>query len=98
MGMASVNRARAPRTSPEVRREQLLAAAVDAFARDGYPGVQLQEVAAAVGVTRNLINHYFPGGKQELYLAAVRSACDELAGVLNVDPGVPLAQKVPANI
>src|SRR6476661_8182326 len=89
---------RAPRTPPEQRRDQLVRAAVVAFARLGYQGVQLQDVAAEVGVTRNLIHHYFPGGKRDLYLAAVHSACGELGSLLDVDPGVALAEKMPANI
>ena len=96
--MPPVNQPRAARTSPEVRRAQLVRAAVTAFARDGYPGVQLQAIADEVGVTRNLINHYFPGGKAELHRAAVHSACEELGTLLDVDPGVPLAAKMPANI
>jgi AcrR family transcriptional regulator len=93
-----VKQPRAPRTSPEVRRAQMVRVAVAAFARDGYAGVQVQAIADEVGVTRNLINHYFPGGKRELYLDAVDSACEELGGLLDVDPDVPLASKMPANI
>jgi len=89
---------RAPRTAPQVRREQLTRAALTAFAEHGYAGVELQAIADEVGVTRNLIHHYFPGGKSELHLAAVRLACAELVDMLDVDPGVALARKMPANV
>src|SRR5690349_12280074 len=69
-----------------------------AFAHAGYQGVQLSEIARDVGVTPNLIHHYFPGGKREPYLAAVHRACSELGGLLDVDPAAELAQKMPANI
>jgi len=93
-----VKQPRAQRTPPEVRRTQLVRAAVPAFARTGYAGMQLQDVAEEVGVTRNLIHHYFPGGKRDLYVEAVRAACADVANLLDVDPGVPLAEKMPANI
>ncbi|MEC4018706.1 TetR/AcrR family transcriptional regulator, partial [Streptomyces sp. H27-D2] len=40
--------------------------------------VSLDEVAAAAEVSRPLVYRYFPGGKQQLYEAALRSAADLL--------------------
>jgi AcrR family transcriptional regulator len=40
--------------------------------------VSLDDVAEAAGVSRPLVYRYFPGGKQQLYEAALRSAADEL--------------------
>ena len=88
---------RAPRTDPDVRRRQLVEAALPAFASRGYDLVELKQVAAEVGVTPNLIHHYFPGGKQELYLEAVRLACDEVVAILDTDPAVGIDTKMPAN-
>lgn len=96
--MPPATRGHAPRTPAPVRREQLVRSAVDRFAADGYQDVELRDIAADVGVTRNLIHHYFPGGKSELYLAAVRLACAELADALDVSDEVPLDTKMPANI
>ncbi len=96
--MTTVDRQRAPRTPPAVRREQLVRAALAAFAEHGFPDVELQAIANEVGVTRNLIHHYFPGGKHELYVEAVRAACSELVGLLDVSAAVPLAEKMPANV
>jgi AcrR family transcriptional regulator len=81
-----------------VRRAQLLRAALPAFAEQGFEGVELQSIADEVGVTRNLIHHYFPGGKSELHAEAVRLACSELVEILDVDPGVSLDRKMPANV
>lgn len=72
--------------------------ALRAFAERGYPDVELRDIASDVGVTPNLIHHYFPGGKAELYLAAVRQACSDLASVLDVSADVPLDRKMPSNI
>ncbi len=96
--MTQEKHARAPRTSPEVRREQLIRAALPAFAELGYPGVELQSIADAVGVTRNLIHHYFPGGKRELHLEAVRLACHQLVELLDTSPATSLDRKMPANV
>jgi len=96
--MTPVRHQRAARTSPAVRREQLIRAALPAFADLGFAGVELQTIADDVGVTRNLIHHYFPGGKRELHLEAVRLACAELAAMLDVDPGVALDRKMPTNV
>lgn len=49
-------------------------------------------------MTRNLIHHYFPGGKRDLYVEVVRAACAELAGLMDVRRDVPLERKMPANI
>ena len=69
-----------------------------AFAEDGYDGVRVQQLADDIGITRNLINHYFPGGKHELYLEAVQLACDEILEMLDTDPTLDIETKMPANI
>jgi AcrR family transcriptional regulator len=96
--MTTVGRQRAPRTPPAVRRDQLVRAALRAFAQDGFADVELQGIADEIGVTRNLIHHYFPGGKHELYVDAVQMACSELVALLDVSADVPLAEKMPANV
>lgn len=96
--MASTDRVRARRTAPAVRREQLVRAAVPVFAARGDGDAELREIADAVGVRPNLIHHYFPGGKDELHLEAVRLACGELGGLLDVRDEVPLDRKMPSNI
>lgn len=44
----------------------------------GTGGGLLDDVAEAAGVSRPLVYRYFPGGKQQLYEAALRSAADLL--------------------
>lgn len=66
------------RLSVEQRRGQLLDAALDLFAHRAPEDVSLDDVAAAAGVSRPLVYRYFPGGKQQLYETALRSAADEL--------------------
>ncbi|WP_420035536.1 TetR/AcrR family transcriptional regulator [Streptomyces sp. cg28] len=66
------------RLSVEERRAQLLEAALSLFAHRAPEEVSLDDVAEAAGVSRPLVYRYFPGGKQQLYEAALRSAADEL--------------------
>ncbi|MGC9379670.1 TetR/AcrR family transcriptional regulator [Streptomyces sp. MH13] len=66
------------RLSVEERRVQLLGAALTLFAHRPPEEVSLDDVAEQAGVSRPLVYRYFPGGKQQLYEAALRSAADEL--------------------
>ncbi|MCT7353913.1 TetR/AcrR family transcriptional regulator [Streptomyces sp. 15-116A] len=66
------------RLSVEERRHQLLTAALSLFAHHAPEEISLDDVAEAAGVSRPLVYRYFPGGKQQLYEAALRSAADEL--------------------
>jgi AcrR family transcriptional regulator len=74
MASPMLARTRLPR---EVRMEQTLAVAHDLFARRGYATVTMDEVAAAVGVTKPLLYNYF-GNKERLYLACMEPAGDAL--------------------
>lgn len=58
------------RQPPEETRTRILSCAVPLFARAGYEGVSMREVATAVGVTPAALYYHFPD-KEQLYLAAV---------------------------
>ncbi|MFI5659734.1 TetR/AcrR family transcriptional regulator [Streptomyces sp. NPDC051684] len=66
------------RLSVEARRAQLLESALSLFAHRAPEDVSLDDVAEVAGVSRPLVYRYFPGGKQQLYEAALRSAAEEL--------------------
>ena len=57
--------------------EQTLAAAHSLFAERGYAAVTMEEIAAAVGVTKPLLYNYF-GNKERLYIACMERAGDSL--------------------
>jgi AcrR family transcriptional regulator len=63
-------------------REAVLAAAKEAFGRQGYAATSLRAVARAAGVDPALITHYF-GSKDGLFQAAL---------ALPLDPGVLVPQ------
>uniref|UniRef100_A0A9E7ZR95 TetR/AcrR family transcriptional regulator n=1 Tax=Bosea sp. NBC_00436 TaxID=2969620 RepID=A0A9E7ZR95_9HYPH len=54
----------------ENARDRILDDAAHLFARDGYDGTSLSELATSVGVTKAAIYHYFPN-KQEIYEAII---------------------------
>jgi AcrR family transcriptional regulator len=61
--------------------EQTLKAAHALFAERGYRPVTMDEVAAAVGVTKPLLYNYF-GNKERLYLACMKPAGDALVSAV----------------
>lgn len=50
-----------PRTRRELRREQILGAAADLFARHGFHGVSIDDIGAAVGMSGPGLYRHFPG-------------------------------------
>ncbi len=53
----------------------------------------MAEIAAAAGVSKPLLYHYF-STKSDLYLAAVRSAADELSEATRPDPALAPAPRL----
>ncbi|MET9924368.1 MULTISPECIES: TetR/AcrR family transcriptional regulator [unclassified Streptomyces] len=82
------------RLSVEERRAQLLVAALGLFAHRAPDEVSLDEVAVAAGVSRPLVYRYFPGGRQQLYEAALGSAADELKLCFTEPPAGPPTERV----
>ncbi len=74
------------RFAPEVRRAQLLEVAERVFARHGYQGTTVEDIAAAAGVTRPLIYKYF-ADKDAVYLECLRRARVELDDALSAAAG-----------
>ena len=67
-------RTRLPRAE---REQQTLDQARALFAAHGYAAVTMDQVAAAVGVTKPLLYNYF-GNKEQLFLACMKPAADAL--------------------
>ncbi|GAA1254381.1 MULTISPECIES: TetR/AcrR family transcriptional regulator [Streptomyces] len=66
------------RMGVEERRQQLIGVALELFSHRSPDDVSIDEIAAAAGISRPLVYHYFPG-KLSLYEAALRRAADDLA-------------------
>lgn len=70
----------APRTvrlSRSARRAQLLVAARDVFAAQGYHAAAMDDIAERAGVSKPVLYQHFPG-KLELYRALLSTCADDL--------------------
>lgn len=85
------------RMPPAERRAQLIAAAIDVFAERAEEEVGLEDLAAAAGVTRNLLYRYF-ASRGDLHREAVLEAIRRIAARFDTDAAQPLASKLPRNI
>jgi len=68
---------RSRRLPREQRREQILAAATEAFARSGFAATSLEDIAAEAGVARMILYRHFDS-KTELYQAVLDRMCARL--------------------
>lgn len=68
---------RGTRLSRDARRAQLLLAARDVFAAQGYHAAAMDEIAERAGVSKPVLYQHFPG-KLELYQALLTTYADEL--------------------
>jgi AcrR family transcriptional regulator len=59
------------------RREQILAAATEAFARSGFAATSLEDIAAEAGITRVILYRHFDS-KTDLYQAVLDRMCARL--------------------
>ena len=67
------------RLSRSARRAQLLDAARDVFAAQGYHAAAMDDIAERAGVSKPVLYQHFPG-KLELYQALLTTYADELVG------------------
>lgn len=81
------------RMTVEERRQQLTAVALDLFSRRPPEEVSVDEIAAAAGISRPLVYHYFPG-KTGLYEAALQRAADDLADRFTEPRQGPLGERL----
>jgi AcrR family transcriptional regulator len=77
-----------PRPPDEQRRQELLDALIDSFARDGIGGRSLRDVAEAVGTSHRMLLHHF-SSRDELLLAVVQEVERRQAVTLTTLPTDP---------
>lgn len=70
------NGARQPRLTGAQRQRSIVEAATEVFARCGYEGARIEEIADAAGVSKALIYEHF-AGKRELYAHIMRKGTRE---------------------
>jgi AcrR family transcriptional regulator len=65
---------------PDRTKAEILAVAQREFARHGYAGARVDEIADLTRTTKRMIYYYF-GGKEQLYIAALENAYSEVRAV-----------------
>ncbi|HKP89565.1 MAG TPA: TetR/AcrR family transcriptional regulator [Thermoleophilaceae bacterium] len=79
------------RLTAEQRREAILDAALEVFARRGFNGASIDEIAQAAGVSKALIYEHFPS-KRDLHISLLERSTQEIferlaESAANSDPG-----------
>ncbi|OYU53483.1 MAG: hypothetical protein CFE27_00985 [Alphaproteobacteria bacterium PA1] len=59
-------------------KQRLIAAALSLFQAKGYHGVAISDILEATDLPKGSLYHHFPGGKEELAIAAVGFIADEI--------------------
>ena len=75
---SSTDKASGPRLPRLARREQILVAATAAFARAGFTGTGLDDIAREAGVSRAILYRHFDS-KADLYRAVLERARERLS-------------------
>ncbi|HZE15444.1 MAG TPA: helix-turn-helix domain-containing protein [Mycobacterium sp.] len=84
------------RVDPEIRRQEILAAARRVFATRPYEQVSLEEIAREAGASRPLVSHYF-GDKRGVFLAVARETVARAPHTVRTDLGLSVEAMVDAN-
>jgi AcrR family transcriptional regulator len=92
--MATTRRAR---LSTDARREQLVALGGEIFSERPFDEVSIDDIAAAAGVSKGLLYHYFPS-KREFYVAVVRHSAEEMQLITETDPDLPPLERLSAGL
>jgi AcrR family transcriptional regulator len=90
--MAASRRAR---LSTDARRGQLVALGIDIFSERPFDEVSIDDIAAAAGISKGLLYHYFPS-KRDFYVAVIRSAADEMQALTEPDPALEPRERLAA--
>ncbi|HEY7619387.1 MAG TPA: TetR/AcrR family transcriptional regulator [Solirubrobacteraceae bacterium] len=89
--------ARRARLTTDARREQLVALGGEIFSERPFDEVSIDDIAAAAGISKGLLYHYFPS-KRDFYVAVVREAADEMQAVTDTPAGLPRLERLSAGL
>ena len=84
---------RAARLSVDERRARLLELGLELFSKRSYDDVSTDDIAAAAGVSKGLLYHYFTG-KRGYYVATIRELARRVIAVTELDPAHSLEESV----
>lgn len=81
-----------PQIRHQERRAEIIDAAIRAFARKGFGGSTLADIAVEAGVSQPRISQIF-GSKQNAFIVAHRRAADYILGLLSENAQPPYSMK-----
>lgn len=81
------------RFTVEDRRAQLLELGLRLFAERAYDDVSIDDIAAAAGISKGLLYHYFPT-KRDYYAATVREASRQLLSLTDLPESIAPAERL----
>jgi|SRR5450830_238659 len=85
-------------TTPTATRERLIGAMIHALQHRGLHGAGLSAILAAAGAPKGVMYHHFPGGKEELAVAAIDTTigllCERLDAYLQREASVAAALRL----
>jgi AcrR family transcriptional regulator len=90
-------RGKRARLTLDERRAQLVALGRELFRDRPYDAVGIDEIAAAAGISKGLLYHYFPS-KRAFYVAVLRQAAQEIEERTALDPALGDADRLRAGI
>ncbi|MFN2556615.1 MAG: TetR/AcrR family transcriptional regulator [Nitriliruptorales bacterium] len=79
------------------RRGQLVRVGLQEFSRRPYDAVSIDEIAAAAGVSKGLLYHYF-SSKRDFYVAVIEAAARELREVTEPEPELGEIERLRASL
>lgn len=85
------------RLDPEARRTQLVELGLQMLSTRPLDKVAIDEIAAAAGISRGLLFHYFPT-KGDFHLAVARAAADDLLARTDVGGDLPPLGRLRAGV
>jgi AcrR family transcriptional regulator len=95
--LAAPKKKKRERLDLDARRDAFLATGLAVFSARSYDEVSIDDLAAAAGVSKGLLYHYFPT-KRDFYVAALRKAADQLLEETRndelLDPAADLARGI----
>jgi AcrR family transcriptional regulator len=85
------------RLDPEARRAQLVALGLEMLSTRSLDQLAIEDIAAAAGISRGLLFHYFPS-KRDFHEAVVRAAAADLLAHTEPDRSLPYLDQLRAGV
>jgi AcrR family transcriptional regulator len=80
------------RLTKDARRAELLLAGEQLFSDRSFDDVSIDDIAAAAGISKNLIYHYF-SGKRDLFVSVITESADRMIAATKPDESLePMAR------